>query len=92
MAKVSSPLKGQMSVGGLKGLGKQVHRGVSSDQVNPEVGKGEGGKGKERVKRGTSGWLSTASGEWVDEWVKVDSVGCPRRRRNGQPLMTLPYR
>lgn len=42
MAKVSSPLKGQMSVGGLKGLGKQVHRGVSSDQVNPEVGKGEG--------------------------------------------------
>lgn len=89
MAKVLSPLKGQMSVGGLKGLGKQVHRGVSSDQVNPKWGRG---KRKERVKRGTSGWLSTASGEWVDEWVKVGSVVCPRRRRNGQPLMTLPYR
>jgi len=42
---VSSPPKGQMSVGGLKGLGQQVHRGVSSDQVNGEVG-------REREKKG----------------------------------------
>lgn len=64
--------------------------GPQRGEQRPSQRRGGEGKGKERVKRGTSGWLGTVSGEWMDEWVNVNSVVCPRRRRNGQPLMTLP--